>query len=97
MAEVGLRPPKLTAELGWAARDPAGGAVVVVTPDGGVVVTVGAMSSALVRATSLFQASAVISMGSPKVAPPSVEMAVNTRVGSALGDVFPGRPRCQVT
>src|SRR5262249_3025008 len=78
----GLLPPKLTGWSGWAAREPAGGAVVVGAP--GNVVDV---FSAAARVPASAHAGAATVTGAPHVLPPSVDTMTLGSRGSGFGAV----------
>ena len=92
---AGLRPPKLAAWSGWAARLPAGASSVVVVTPGARVVCVGDWM-AFWRLAAFSHAGAAMSTGSPKSRPPLVEVATTARVGLALGAVTNGVENCQL-
>src|SRR5947209_2617651 len=87
---VGPPLPKLAAWLGWAARDPAAGVVVVVVVAPGTVVVGATAEMALVRRASSAHAESLTTTGGPKLRPPLVDVATATLPGLALGAVTPG-------
>jgi len=88
---TGWNPPKFTVWLGSAARDPAGGTVVlgVGAPAARVVV----VRAVRARSRTAWSPKMVAGSctGSPQVRPPSVEAMTVVMLGAALGAVNPGR------
>ena len=89
----GVPPPKLAAWLGLPASDPGGPSVVVVVGPANVVVDLNASS----RTASESNTPCVRSAGSPKVRPPSVEVATKGRMIKAFGATAFGNCRRNVT